>query len=75
MNHFRNNDTYTTKSGLSRVLKNLIKKNKDIYKFFPVCYDLYDQTDFEDFLEEFKFSKAISILFKYEKEKIDLNKF
>lgn len=42
VNHFKNNDTYTTKSGLSRVLKNLIQKNKDIYKFFPVCYDLYD---------------------------------
>ena len=42
MNHFRNNDSYTTKSGLSKNLKNLISKDVDIDQFFPKCYDLYD---------------------------------
>ena len=51
---------YSTKSGLSRNLRNLIQSSVDIDTFFPKCYDLYDQLDFEDFLgtililEEFK---------------------
>ena len=60
VNHYRNNDSYTTKSGLSRNLRNLIKKEIDIDEFFPKSFDLYDQSDFEDFLEEFKFAYTYS---------------
>jgi tubulin monoglycylase TTLL3/8 len=69
VNHYRNNDGYTTKSGLSRNLKNLINKDIDIDNFFPKCYDLYDQQDFEDFIEEFKFSFAVSQLILFQKQK------
>ena len=64
VNHFRYNDNYTTKSGLSRNLKNLIQKEIDIDTFFPKTYDLFDHADFEDFLEEFKFTFAVSLLFE-----------
>ena len=39
MNHFRNNDSYTTKSGLSKKLKNLISKDVDIDQYFPKFYE------------------------------------
>ncbi len=50
MNHFKNNDQYTTKGGLSKNLKNLINKGHDTDNFFPKSYDLHDKNEFEDFL-------------------------
>ena len=50
MNHFRWNDYYTTKGGLSKNLKNLIGKGYNIDNFFPKSYDLNDQVETEDFL-------------------------
>jgi len=31
-------------------------------KFFPMCYDVNDVGEFDDFIEEYKFGKAIAIL-------------
>ena len=62
MNHFRNNDGYTTKSGLSRNLKNLISKDIDMDGFFPKCYDLYDQQDLEDFLGIYYIFRGVQVL-------------
>jgi tubulin monoglycylase TTLL3/8 len=36
--------------------------------FFPKCYDLSDEGDFEDFLEEYKFSFAENYLKKDPKD-------
>ena len=30
--------------------------NYDIYKIYPRCYDLFDLSEFEDFIEDYKFS-------------------
>lgn len=30
----------------------------DVDSFYPRCYDLNDTSDFEDFIQEFKFSKV-----------------
>ena len=40
----------TTKSGLSKNIRNLINKDKDADDFFPRCFNLFDFNDFEDFL-------------------------
>ena len=64
VNHFQNNYCFTTKVGLAKNLKNLISiSGVDIDHFYPRCFDLGDSQDFDDFLEEFKFSKVILVLF------------
>lgn len=54
--------------GLSHSIKNLITSdNCDIHKFFPRTYDLNEMTDFDDFIEDYKFTKAKIQLFKLSK--------
>lgn len=61
MNHFNNNHHLTSKYGLARRLKTLILQyGIDIDRFYPRCFDLGDQVDFENFVENFKFSFAES---------------
>lgn len=43
----------TTKSGLSKNIKNLINKDIDPDVFFPRCFNLFDYNEFEDFLGNF----------------------
>ena len=53
----------TTKVGLCRNLRNLIWfDNIDIDTISPRAYDLTDISHLEDFIEDFKLSKAESIL-------------
>lgn len=59
VNHFDNNQVFTSKYGLSRNLRTLIHSdNVDSYKYFPRCYDLADLQEFEDFMENFKITKV-----------------
>ena len=59
VNHYDKNTLITTKVGLAHNLRNLIWfNNVDIDTFFPRCFDLVDECDHEDFLEEFKSSKV-----------------
>ena len=37
----------------------------DIDKFYPKCYDLRDETDWEDFLEEYRFSYVINLFLNF----------
>lgn len=63
VNHFQNNTSITTKSGLCRNLRNLIWSHKeDIDKFYPRCFDLNDLHEFDDFIEDFMFSEAEKVL-------------
>ena len=62
VNHFKNNTELTKKSGLTKNLKNLIFRNVDIDNFYPRCYDISERNDFEDFMEDFKITKLISLL-------------
>lgn len=60
VNHFSNTGCFTTKVGLCRNLRNLIWfDNIDIDSFYPRCYDLYDKNDFDDFVEDYKFTYVI----------------
>ncbi|EGR30770.1 tubulin-tyrosine ligase family protein, putative [Ichthyophthirius multifiliis] len=58
VNHFDNNSAFTSKYGIGRSLKTLIhQENIDAYTFFPRSFDLGDLQEFEDFIENFKFTK------------------
>lgn len=51
VNHFCNNHHLTSKYGISRRLRTLIVAHAiDIDRFYPRCFDLGDQTDFENFV-------------------------
>jgi len=66
VNHFEKNASITTKVGLCRNLRNIAWfSNADMDAFYPKCYDLSDEKDYEDFIEEFKYNKAESILKLY----------
>ena len=59
VNHFSNSGCFTTKIGLCRNIRNLIWfHNIDVDAFYPRCYDLSESSDFDDFVEEYKFTKA-----------------
>ncbi|KRX07850.1 hypothetical protein PPERSA_10134 [Pseudocohnilembus persalinus] len=62
-NKFKKCTALTSKHGLARNLTNLIHlENKDPHKFYPRCFDIIDSVELEDFIEEFKFSKAESLV-------------
>ncbi|CAD8205143.1 unnamed protein product [Paramecium pentaurelia] len=64
----------TTKFGLARSLKSCyILGGVDSNTFFPRCYDLSDENDFEDFLEEYKFTFAENYLKKNPKDEEKIN--
>ena len=49
-NHFMKNNVITTKVGLCHSLKNLIWwNNVEVDSFFPMCFDLTDGSELEDF--------------------------
>jgi len=54
----------TTKHQLCRNIKNLAfaESYLDYHSFYPRCFDLSDPLEFEDFIEEFKYSYAESLL-------------
>ncbi|KAL4467012.1 hypothetical protein ABPG74_010609 [Tetrahymena malaccensis] len=66
VNHFENNSKICSKIGLLNSLKNLYWfDNADLNSFFPQCFDMNDPDEFNDFVKNFKLSKAISVLKKY----------
>lgn len=78
VNHFEKNSCLTSKVGVCRNLRNLTGSDFiDIDEFYPRCYDLEDANDFEDFIEEFKFTKAESVIKEFLRLKnnnVDKNK-
>lgn len=66
VNHFNYNQGLTSKFGVARNLRTLILgSNIDIDKFFPRCYDLADQPDFENFVENFKVGFAETVVRRF----------
>lgn len=62
-NHFEKSTNLTTKVGLCKNLKNLIWfNNVDIDSFYPKCFDVSENTDYEEFIIYFKLIKAESVL-------------
>ena len=51
VNHFNNNHHLTSKYGITRRLRSLpIVYNIDIDRFYPRCFDMGDQNEFENFV-------------------------
>lgn len=62
-NHYALNKHLTTKMHLLRNLRNLIsQRNLDLDSFFPRAYDLDDQHDLDDFVEDFRLSHIRAFL-------------
>ena len=62
-NHFDESGSITTKVGLCKNLKNLIWfSNVDIDTFYPRCVDVSETSDKEDFISEFKATRAECIV-------------
>ena len=55
-NHFQNNKELTTKIGLTNNLKDFSEYGANFDQFYPRCYDLNESADFDDFVEEYKFT-------------------
>ncbi|CAD8207332.1 unnamed protein product [Paramecium octaurelia] len=69
VSRFASSKLLTTKFGLARSLKSCyILGGVDSNIFFPRCYDLSDEGDFEDFLEEYKFTFAENYIKKNPKD-------
>lgn len=65
VNHFRKNTAVSRKIELMRNIRNLIYRGIDIDTFFPRCYDLGERVDLEDFIDDFKITKVMSVLRKF----------
>ena len=64
-NHFQKAYALTRKSGLCKNIRNLFYKGINPDNFYPRCYDLSILNDLNNFLYDFKITKAISILIKF----------
>ena len=64
MNHLKHIYELTKKTGLLKNLRNLYFLNICPDDFYPRSYELSDKKDVEDFIEDFKITKAISLLRK-----------
>lgn len=59
VNHFDNNVCCTSKFGLTKSLRTLIYlENQEIHQNYPRCFDLGDLGDFEDFVENYRFTQV-----------------
>ena len=75
VNHFEKNTSITTKNGLCRNIRNLIwSRGEDVDMFFPRCFDLNDLSEFDDFVEDFKFSEAEKLLKSISLDKVSSQK-
>ena len=64
VNHMKKISELTKKTGLFKNLRNLYYLNICPDDFYPRAYELSEKQDIEDFIEDFKVSKAISLLRK-----------
>ena len=62
VNHFKKGGEITRKCGLLKNLRSLYFVNVCPDDFYPRAYDLDERADIEDFIEDFKISKAVAIL-------------
>ena len=64
INHLKKISEITKKTGLLKNIRNLYYLNVYPDDFYPRAYELSEKQDIEDFIEDFKVSKAISLLRK-----------
>ena len=64
INHLKKIGEITRKTGLLKNLRNLYFLNISPDDFYPRAYDISERQDIQDFIEDFKVSKAIALLRK-----------
>ena len=64
INHLRKIGEVTKKTGLLKNLRNLYYLNISPDDFYPRAYDISESQDIQDFIEDFKVSKAVALLRK-----------
>lgn len=64
-NHFLNNRSLTTKSGLCRALRGVCTYGTNTEAFFPRCYDLGDLSQMDEFKQDYLKTAAIIVLKKH----------
>ena len=64
INHLKKIGELTRKTGLLKNLRNLYYLNISPDDFYPRAYDISERQDIQDFIEDFKVSRAISLLRK-----------
>ena len=69
INHLKKIGELTRKTGLLKNLRNLYYLNISPDDFYPRAYDISERQDIQDFIEDFKVSRAISLLRKCQKLK------
>ena len=75
VNHYRKIGEITKKGSLLKNIRNLYFMNVCPDDFYPRAYDLSDRQDIEDFIEDFKTNRAISLLRRCEELKgININR-
>ena len=75
VNHFKKIGEFTRKTGLLKNIRSLYFMKVCPDDFYPRAYDLGEKQDVEDFIEDFKTSKAISLLINCRELKgINVNK-
>lgn len=73
-NHFQFNECLTSKYGLCKNLRTLVYPDGiDVDTFYPRCYDLADLSQFEDWLEDYKYTRCEAFLksFMQKVDKLD----
>jgi Tubulin-tyrosine ligase family/IQ calmodulin-binding motif len=66
-NHFPNNRELTTKSGLSKNLRNITDFKVNIDKFFPRSYDLGENSQIKELIEDYNRTAILNLLKKSSK--------
>lgn len=64
-NHFLCNRELTTKSGLSKNLRNITDNKINIDTFFPRCYDLGDAFQVKELIKDYNSTAILNILKKF----------
>lgn len=64
-NHFLCNRELTTKSGLSKNLRNITDNKINVDTFFPRCYDLGDNFQVKELIKDYNSTAVLNILKKF----------
>jgi tubulin monoglycylase TTLL3/8 len=64
-NHFANNRSLTTKSGLCRALRSVCTYGVNTDSFFPRCYDLGDLAQMEEFKQDYLRTAVLIVVQKH----------
>lgn len=66
VNHFQKSNHVTTKGGLTRTMKQSHwNTGVNHTNYFPQAFELYLEEDLDEFIEEFKYCKAYSLIIQF----------